>query len=59
MWHTTGNHTTYDPMSEAVFRDVLGMPHNGPPGQEGLSYWVRRDDLLLVFVHTLWSGLGG
>jgi hypothetical protein len=59
LWHTTGNHTTYDTMSEAVFRDVLGMPHNGPPGQEGLSYWVRRDDLLLVFVHTLWSGLGG
>jgi hypothetical protein len=24
LWHTTGNHTTYDPMSEAVFRDVLG-----------------------------------
>jgi hypothetical protein len=24
-----------------------------------LSYWVRRDDLLLVFVNTLWSGLGG
>jgi hypothetical protein len=59
LWHATGNHTAYAPMSEAVFRDVLDMPHNGPPGQEGLSYWVRRDDLLLVFVHTLWSGLGG
>lgn len=59
LWHTTGNHTTYDTMSEDVFRDVLGMPRNGPPGQEGLSYWVRRGDLLLVFVHTLWSGLGG
>lgn len=59
MWHVTGNHTAYDPMSEAVFRDILGMPRNGPPGQEGLSYWVRRDDLLMVFVHTLWSGLGG
>ena len=59
LWHATGNHTAYDPMSEAVFRDTLSMPRNGPPGQEGLSYWVRRDDLLLVFVHTLWSGLGG
>ncbi|QIG94323.1 MULTISPECIES: metallophosphoesterase family protein [unclassified Bradyrhizobium] len=59
MWHTTGNHTTYDAMSEAVFREVLKLPHNGPSGQEGLSYWVRRDDLLMVFVHTLWSGLGG
>lgn len=59
LWHTTGNHTAYDTMSEALFRDILGMPHNGPPGQLGLSYWVRRDDLLLVFVHTLWTGLGG
>ncbi|WP_245350388.1 hypothetical protein [Bradyrhizobium sp. UFLA03-84] len=59
LWHTTGNHTTYDEMSEAVFREVLKLPHNGPPGHEGLSYWVRRDDLLMVFVHTLWSGLGG
>ena len=59
MWHATGNHTTYDEMSEQVFRDVLGLPRNGPAGQEGLSYWVRRGDLLLVFVNTLWSGLGG
>ena len=59
LWHTTGNHTTYDRMSEDVFREVLKLPRNGPPGQEGLSYWVRRDDLLMVFVHTLWSGLGG
>lgn len=59
LWHTTGNHTTYDEMSEAVFREVLQLPRNGPPGQEGLSYWVRCGDLLMVFVHTLWSGLGG
>ncbi|MHC1945303.1 metallophosphoesterase [Bradyrhizobium sp. UFLA06-06] len=59
LWHTTGNHTTYDEMSEAVFREVLQLPSNGPPGQDGLSYWVRRGDLLMVFVHTLWSGLGG
>lgn len=59
VWHCTGNHTTYDRMSEAVFAEVLGMPRNGPPGQEGLSFFVRRGDLLLVFVHTLWSGLGG
>lgn len=60
LWHTTGNHTAYDAMSEGVFRDVLThLPRNGPPGQEGLSYWVRREDLLLIFVHTLWTGLGG
>ncbi len=59
MWHSTGNHTTYDEMSEAVFREVLDLPRNGPTGQEGLSYWIRRGDLLIVFVHTLWTGLGG
>ena len=59
LWHSTGNHTAYDAMSEAVFREMLDLPRNGPPGQEGLSYWVRRGDLLLVFVHTLWTGLGG
>src|SRR5882757_7929683 len=59
MWHTTGNHTTYSEMSEAMFGEMLKLPRNGAPGQDGLSYWVRRDDLLMVFVHTLWSGLGG
>jgi hypothetical protein len=59
IWHSTGNHTTYDEMSEAVFREVLDLPRNGPAGQEGLSYWIRQGDLLIVFVHTLWSGLGG
>lgn len=59
LFHTTGNHTVYDPVSEAMFREVLDLPRNGPPGQEGLSYWIRRGDLLLVFVNTLWSGLGG
>lgn len=59
MWHATGNHTTYDAMSEAVFRSVLDLPNNGPPGQAGLSYLVRRGDLLMVFINTLWSGLGG
>ena len=60
LYHTTGNHTTYDRESEAVFAEILNhLPRNGPSGQEGLTYYVRRDDLLLVFVHTLWSGLGG
>lgn len=60
LWNITSNHTTYDAMSEAVFRSALAhLPRNGPAGQEGLAYWVRRRDLLLVFVHTCWSGLGG
>lgn len=60
LYHSTGNHTTYSAMSERVFADVLRhLPRNGAPGQEGLSYFVRRNDLLLVFVHTLCSELGG
>src|SRR5260370_21640393 len=49
VWNATSNHTTYDEMSEAVFREVLGHPRNGPRGQEGLSYWVRRGELLFFF----------
>lgn len=59
LFNSTGNHTTYNQMSEDVFRQVLQLPQNGPDDQKGLSYSVRRDDLLLVFVHTLWSGFGG
>ena len=60
LYHTTGNHTAYDAMSEDVFRAVMAhLPQNGPPNQRGLSYFVRRGDLLMIFVHTLWSGLGG
>ncbi len=69
LYHTTANHTTYDPASEAVFREVMShLPRNGPPGQAGLSYYIRRspagttdkrDDLLMVFVNTLPSDLGG
>jgi hypothetical protein len=59
IYHTTANHTTYDAMSERVFQDVLSfLPRNGPPDQLGLSYLVRRNDLLMVFVNTMWTGLG-
>lgn len=60
VFHTTSNHTTYDAMSERVFAEMLpGLPRNGPPGQEGLAYFVRRDDLLMVFIHTSAMALGG
>ncbi|MEM9439474.1 MAG: hypothetical protein AAGA73_03420 [Pseudomonadota bacterium] len=60
IYHATGNHTTYDVMSEHVFADVMRhLPRNGPAGQRGLAYFVRRDDLLLIFIHTLWSSMGG
>jgi len=59
LFHTTGNHVTYDEVSEAIFREVLGLPNNGPTEQQGLSYYVRRDNLLLVFIHTSSHLLGG
>ena len=60
LYHSTGNHTVYDRMSESVFRETMAhLPQNGPPDQRGLSYFVRRGDLLIIFVNTLWSGTGG
>lgn len=60
LYNTTGNHTTYDAMSARVFGDVLQhLPQNGPAGQKGLSYFVRRGELLMVFVDTLCAELGG
>jgi hypothetical protein len=60
LYHTTGNHTAYDDASAAVFCEVLAhLPRNGPPGQEGLAYVVRRGDLVMAFVDTLDAGRGG
>ncbi len=60
LYNTTSNHTTYDAMSERVFTDVMAhLPRNGPADQQGLAYFVRCGDLLLVFVHTLSTALGG
>ena len=41
-------------MTEQIFRETLKLPRNGPAGQERLSYWIRRGDLLIIFVQTLW-----
>ena len=60
LYHTTGNHTVYDHKSENVFRALMAhLPQNGPADQRGLSYYVRRGDLLMIFVNTLWTGSGG
>ncbi len=60
LYHVTANHTVYDAMSERVFADVMAhLPANGPADQIGLSYWVRRGDLLMVFVNTMTLALGG
>ena len=60
LFNSTGNHTTYSAESEAVFAQMLPhLPLNGPADQQRLSYFVRQNDLLLIFVHTLWSRFGG
>lgn len=60
LYHTTGNHTTYDAHSERIYQEVMvNLPNNGPIGQEQLAYFVRRDDLLMIFVNTLDARLGG
>jgi len=60
IYHVPSNHTSYDVPSEAVWKEAHpGVPLNGPPGQEGLSYYLRRGNLLAVFMDTSFSGLGG
>ena len=60
VYHVPSNHTAYDVPSEAVWKQANpDVPGNGPPGQEGLSYYIRRGNLLVVFTDTSFSGLGG
>ncbi|MSP13715.1 MAG: hypothetical protein EXR62_12260 [Chloroflexi bacterium] len=60
LYHLTSNHNTYDIQSESIWRETFAdIPGNGPPDQQGLAYFVRRGDLLLVAVNTAFSGLGG
>ncbi len=60
IYHSTGNHTVYDRASEDVFREQMAhLPQHGPADQRGLSYFIRRGDLLMIFVNTLWSSGGG
>lgn len=60
IYSATSNHNTAGPVSESVWREVFAdLPRNGPAGQAGLSYWLRRGDLMLAVVNTSFSGLGG
>lgn len=60
VYHTTSNHNTWTKDMEDVYREVMAvdLPKNGPPGQEGLSYWVRRGQFLFVAINSYYSGLG-
>ena len=58
-YHLTGNHTVYDPVSAELYREKFpSLPQNGPAGQEGLSWFVRRGNLLLIGVNTAFNPLG-
>lgn len=60
LYHVTSNHNTTNVVGEAVFREIhTDIPLNGPGDQPGLSYWIRKDDFLYVFVNTNFSGRGG
>ncbi len=53
VYHLTSNHDTYSAESVAVWRgEFPALPQNGPRGEAGLTYWVRRGSLLLVVLNT-------
>ena len=57
LYHCAGNHTVYDAASAEVFREA--MAHLPLREAGGLSYCVRRGELLLVFLDTLDLNCGG
>ena len=60
LYHVTSNHNTPSTVAEAVWREIFpNLPQNGPAGQAGLAYAVRRGNLLLVGTNSAYSGLGG
>jgi hypothetical protein len=52
LYQSTSNHNTFDEAGVRLFRDVWRhLPRNGPEGQDGLAYYVRRGSLLYVSLH--------
>jgi len=59
VYRIAGNHDTFNATSEKVWREVFpDLPANGPPGQEGLSYFTRQGDLLIVALDVYATALG-
>lgn len=59
VYRIAGNHDTFHAVSEEVWREVFPeIPANGPPGQEGLSYFVRKGELLIVALNVYATTLG-
>ena len=54
-----GNHDTMTPVSEAVWREIFPeIPQNGPDGQQGLTWFERRDDLLIIGISVYAMNMG-
>ena len=54
-----GNHDTMTPVSETVWKEVFDeIPQNGPEGQEGLTWFERRDDLLIIGISVYAMNMG-
>ena len=54
-----GNHDTMTPVSEIVWREVFHeMPQNGPQGQEGLTWFERQGDLLIIGISVYAMNMG-
>ncbi|GIS59400.1 MAG: hypothetical protein CM1200mP2_16250 [Planctomycetaceae bacterium] len=54
-----GNHDTMTPVSETVWREVFDeIPQNGPEGQEGLTWFERRGDLLIIGISVYAMNMG-
>ena len=60
VYRIAGNHDTFDTISEGVWREVFpDLPANGPSGQEGLSYFVRRGHVLIIALDVYATAMGG
>lgn len=59
VYRIAGNHDTFNAASEKVWREIFAdLPGNGPAGQEGLSYFIRREDLLIVALDVYATAMG-
>ena len=56
MWAPVeGNHDSYDEdkdKTDVYFQDTHYFPHNGYPGQQGVSYWFKYGDVLFIMLNN-------
>lgn len=60
LYNCSGNHTVYNKISLSIFQEKLShLPQNGPTNLKGVSYYVKYQDLLMVFIDTMGNNIGG